>query len=332
MNSSIDAERYLVTGSSGCIGAWVVRELLADHAHVVAYDLATDSHRMSMILNDIDITALVRVQADITDLDRLERTLDEHGITRVVHLAALQVPFCRANPPGGASVNVVGTANVFEAVAHRLEMIPHVVFASSIAAYDAFVPGVAPAMNATPSTVYGVYKRATEQMAELYFADRGVPSIALRPHTIYGPGRDQGLTSGPTLAMLAVAAGREFVIPYTGSAQFQHAQDAARVFIQAAQGKATGASRANLAGQVASIAEIVELVQAHRHEGGGQISAAGPALAFPDRVPSDDVSDVVGAPTYDRPLRDGIADTISRFGLAIRTGQINPAAVIATSA
>ena len=195
MNSSIDAERYLVTGSSGCIGAWVVREQLADHAHVVAYDLATDSHRMSMILDDIDITALVRVQADITDLDRLERTLDEHGITRVVHLAALQVPFCRANPPGGASVNVVGTANVFEAVAHRLEMIPHVVFASSIAAYDAFVPGVAPAMNATPSTVYGVYKRATEQMAELYFADRGVPSIALRPHTIYGPGRDQGLTS-----------------------------------------------------------------------------------------------------------------------------------------
>ncbi len=328
MNSSATAERYLVTGAYGCIGAWVVRELLHAHAHVVAYDLATDSARMSLIINDADPTSLIRVQADITDLAALERTLDQHAITRVIHLAALQVPFCRANPPAGAAVNVVGTANIFEAVARRLDTIPHVVFASSIAAYDAHVPGAPPAMAGTPSTIYGVYKRATEQMAQLYADERGVASIGLRPHTIYGPGRDQGLTSAPTMAMMASAADRDFVIPYTGSAQFQHAQDAARVFVQATQAPASGAKMANLAGHVASIDKIIDLIHARSPKTADHISATGTALAFPESVPSGDLDEIIGATTFDRPLADGIADTIATFGSAIRAGLIDPHAVL----
>ena len=54
-------------------------------------------------------------------LGDLRRLLDEHEITRVVHLAALQVPFVRANPPLGMRVNVAGTVNVLEAVASRLD-------------------------------------------------------------------------------------------------------------------------------------------------------------------------------------------------------------------
>ena len=59
------------------------------------------------------------VAGDITDLDAVERASTRHGITNVIHLAALQVPFCRADPPLGARVNVVGTVNVFEAVKRR---------------------------------------------------------------------------------------------------------------------------------------------------------------------------------------------------------------------
>ena len=77
------------------------------------------------------------VAGDITDLAALERALDEHEITNIIHLAALQVPFCRADPPLGARVNVVGTVNVFEAVARRKQRIGHVVYASSVAVYDA---------------------------------------------------------------------------------------------------------------------------------------------------------------------------------------------------
>ncbi len=56
---------------------------------------------------------------DITDLAAVEAVLDGHGITNVIHLAALQVPFCRADPPPARSSTCVGTVNVFEAVKRR---------------------------------------------------------------------------------------------------------------------------------------------------------------------------------------------------------------------
>ena len=43
----------------------------------------------------------------------------------------------------------------------------------------------------------------------------GVPSIGLRPYVVYGPGRDQGMTSGPSVAMLAAARGEPFHIGYS---------------------------------------------------------------------------------------------------------------------
>ena len=59
-----------------------------------------------MLGDDVDRPEIVK--GDITELAAVERALDEHEITRVVHLAALQVPFVRANPPLGMHVNVAG--------------------------------------------------------------------------------------------------------------------------------------------------------------------------------------------------------------------------------
>src|SRR5215213_6382836 len=206
--------RFLVTGSGGCIGAWTVAQLVHAGTPVVAFDASPDDHRLKLVLDDDELAALTRVTGDITDLEGLERTLDEHGITHVIHLAALQVPFCRADPPLGARVNVVGTVNVFEAVARRAGRMGPVVYASSVAAYDALDDTAAvPAMHGVPSTLYGVYKRANEGTATVYAQERDTPSVGLRPHTVYGPGRDQGLTSAPSVAMLAAAAGRPYKLP-----------------------------------------------------------------------------------------------------------------------
>src|SRR5262249_33305431 len=122
-------ERFLVTGSLGCIGVWVLRTLLAGGAFVVGSDLAADSPRLGLVLEDEHHERLVRPQIDVTDLGQIERALDEYAITRIIHLAALQVPFCRADPPLGAAVNVVGTVNVLEAALRRQDRIPHVVYA-----------------------------------------------------------------------------------------------------------------------------------------------------------------------------------------------------------
>ncbi len=67
-----------------------------------------------------------------------------------IHLAALQVPFCRADPVRGARVNVVGTVCVFEAAKQR-ELGTPIAYASSAAVYDR-----SGAMS--PTTIYGVYK------------------------------------------------------------------------------------------------------------------------------------------------------------------------------
>src|SRR5512145_3081764 len=188
------SERFLVTGVLGCLGSWVARAVLADGDEVVGYDLGEDTARLRLVLGE-EADRVSRVRGDVTDLGALERALDEHEVTRVVHLAALQVPFVRANPPLGMRVNVAGTVNVFEAVAKRLDRIPGVAYATSTAVYSRSDPSPAPESGGTaPGTLYGVSKLADEGMARVYAADNGLPSIGLRPYVVYGPGRDQGMT------------------------------------------------------------------------------------------------------------------------------------------
>ena len=128
---------------------------------------------------------------------RSSTTLDEHEITRVVHLAALQVPFVRANPPLGMQVNVAGTVNVFDAVSRRLGRIPNVTYASSTAVYSASDPSPAPESGGCrPGTLYGVSKLADEGMARVYrgrarrAVDRAAAVRRLRPGP--RPGHDLG--------------------------------------------------------------------------------------------------------------------------------------------
>jgi nucleoside-diphosphate-sugar epimerase len=289
--------RFLVTGSGGCIGAWTVAQLVHDGAPVVAFDASPDDHRLKLVLTEEELAGLERVTGDITDLDALERTLDEHGITHVIHLAALQVPFCRADPPLGARVNVVGTVNVFEAVARRHDRMGPVVYASSVAAYDALDD----TMEGTPSTLYGVYKRANEGTATVFAQERGVASTGLRPHTVYGPGRDQGLTSAPTTAMLHAAADLPYKLPFGGAYQLQYAPDVAQAFIRASA-TADGAQLQDIGGPATHTDEVIEAITAAVPD--AQITYERVELPFPSET---------GDTTVATPLREGVADAIARF-------------------
>jgi len=53
------AERFLVTGAHGCIGAWVIRRLISEGADVVALDVSDDAHRLRMVLSESELAALV---------------------------------------------------------------------------------------------------------------------------------------------------------------------------------------------------------------------------------------------------------------------------------
>jgi UDP-glucuronate 4-epimerase len=309
------AEHFLVTGAGGCIGAWTVAQLVRESTPVVALDASDDDHRLRLLLDDAELGSLTRVRGDITDLDALERTLDEHAITHVIHLAALQVPFCRADPPLGARVNVVGTVNVFEAVARRADRMGSVVYASSVAAYDALDDATTgAAMEGVPSTLYGVYKRANEGTATVYAADRGIASVGLRPHTVYGPGRDQGLTSAPTVAMLAAAAGRPYKLPFGGAYQLQYAPDVAAAFVAAARTHRDGAALRDIGGPAVHTDELIAAIAAAAP--GAQITYEPVELPFPA-----DTGDPTAVAT---PLRDGVADAVARFRSLLARGRVTP--------
>jgi nucleoside-diphosphate-sugar epimerase len=297
----------MVTGAMGAIGAWTVRALL-DHGHeVVTYDLAGSSdHRLRLALTDHELEVLDRVEGDVTDLDELERAIDGHACTRIIHLAALQVPFVRDDPLKGAAVNVTGTLNVLEAARRRGEGIGPVVYASSIAALPTDDAG------GYPGTLYGVFKLANEGTAQRYFEDYGVSSVGLRPHTIYGPGRDQGLTSAPTAAMIAAAKGEEFHIPFGGAMQFQYSADAGEAFVRASEADVPGASVHNLDGPVVAVPDVIAAIERAAPEAKGRITAEETPLPFPSSVDSTSFEELVGGTTA-RPFEQGVAEAIEAF-------------------
>ena len=276
-------ERWLVTGALGCIGAWTAMTLVREGAGVVAFDLGDDLRRLRLIGSPQEIDAIDFVRGDIADLATVERVLAEHEITHVVHLAALQVPFVRENPVLGAQVNVTGTVNVFEA-ARRHGLETPIAYASSAAVYD---------RNGAvaPSTLYGVFKLANEGTAAIYAADHAVSSVGLRPFTVYGPGRDQGMTAGPTLAIAAAVLGEPYRIAFGGATQLHYAGDVAGAFIQAARSASPGAQTFCIGGPATSIADFVALVG--DIVPGSDISYDDTVLPFPDQLPK---------PWFDAPL------------------------------
>jgi len=316
-------DRFLITGALGCIGAWTVRNLVREGIPVVVFDLASDPRRLKLIMSDDELARVTFVTGDITDLEALERALDDHAITRVIHLAALQIPFVRANPPLGARVNVVGTVNVFEAVARRRDRIGSLVYASSAAVYDAVDAGesgvVAHGAAGHPTTLYGVFKQANEGTARVYWQDARVASIGLRPYIVYGPGRDQGLTSSPTKAMVAAALGKPYHIPYGGRAAYQYADDVARTFIACARAPFQGAEIFNLGGSVATMGEIVAAIEAAAPEVRGLITFDDKPLPFPEAFDAAPLEQVIGALPF-TPLAQAVADTIALFRERIAAG------------
>src|SRR5439155_15628134 len=100
-NGSTQAEegtvRVLLTGGYGCIGSWIVKELLERRAEVFVYDLKEDPRRLRLLLDEEQLRRVPFVAGDVTDLSALRSALAAHAVTHVIHLAGLQVPVCRAD-------------------------------------------------------------------------------------------------------------------------------------------------------------------------------------------------------------------------------------------
>jgi len=324
-------ERFLITGALGFIGAWTVRTLVREGIPVTTFDLGGSDRRLRQIMTADELAQVNFQTGDITSLEELESALDRNGTTSVIHLAALQVPFCRADPPLGARVNVGGTVNVFEAVKRRARSQPMapVVYTSSVAMFepndvDQSTGRLASAAAAHPTNHYGVYKLANEGNARVYWLDEGISSVALRPLTVYGVGRDQGMTSGPTKAIIAAILGRPYVVPFQGTTLYQYAEDVARTLIAASRTSIEGAHAFNLPGQLADGPAFRAAIESAVPGATELITFQPVDLPFPAEIDSDGI-ELLG-PLPVTPLSEGIGASAAIYQDLARRGRLDPVA------
>lgn len=289
----------LVTGAAGCIGAWAVKKLMEQGARPIVFDLTDNRERLELIMDDA--ASVTWEVGDITNYERLCTVIEKHNVSAIIHLAALQVPFCKADPITSVKVNVVGTTHIFEAA--RKFGIKRITYASSIAS---------PAMgdNDFLATLYGAHKVCGEQMAAVYWQDWQVPSLCIRPGVIYGPGRDQGMSAAPTMAILAALFEQSYTIPFSGPVAFVHVEDAADRFVAGISRDIEDALVFDMQGTEADIADV--LIDIKQQIEGADIHLTGAPLPFP-HAPDDGRLDALLNVAPYRSMSGGIAQTLDVY-------------------
>jgi nucleoside-diphosphate-sugar epimerase len=315
---------YLVTGAHGFIGAWVVKRLLASNAGVVIFDRSIDPRRLRLIMDDDEIAQAAVVEGDITDGDFVSQIVEEHQITNIIHLAGLQVPACRANPRLGAMVNVIGTINVFEAAKNSNGRVKRIAYASSAAVFGKSDDAVTESQAGGTNTHYGAFKQCNEDNARVYFQDNGISSAGLRPLTVYGVGRDTGVTSDPTKAMKAAVVGRPFHIRFGGKTDFLYVADCADAFIRAAAAELEGAHVFNSHGETIEVAAVVEEIEKLIPSAKGSITVDPTPMALPPQLDDTAIIAALGDIPHTS-LAQGTKETIERFAFLHRAGRLDTA-------
>ncbi len=307
--------KILVTGSQGCIGSWVVKRLIEAGHYVLTFDVNDSVARLEMIAGKAVAAKADRRVGRIEDSAAVKTLIRDESITHIVHLAAVLMPFCQKNPVEGGLINVIGTLNLFEAARDSGREV-RIVYASSSAVWgptDEYGEGaLTEDLPVKPATHYGVFKAANEGNARIFFATDAISSIGLRPWTVFGPGRDAGLTADPTLAMRAVAQRQPFQIRLSGFMDLQYVQDVADIFIQCLFSPVKGAYVFNLRGQVVGMDELRLMLEALRPGAAGLISVAGPAVPVAYRMDDTALVRTVGEVPR-TPLKDAIRSTIEAF-------------------
>eukprot|EP00928_Gymnodinium_smaydae_P064775 TRINITY_DN48038_c0_g1_i1.p1 TRINITY_DN48038_c0_g1~~TRINITY_DN48038_c0_g1_i1.p1 ORF type:complete len:380 (-),score=98.98 TRINITY_DN48038_c0_g1_i1:80-1153(-) len=330
--------RVLVTGGQGFLGAYVLRDLLQRGAAVAILDVAENAGILRQVLSDAELAKVEKTFADIADFAAVRAAVLRFRPTAIIHLAGVQIPTIKVNPALGVSVNVSGTVNVFEAakqVAAELGTAPApVAYASSGAVLGptSDYPAGGAALPAErdyhkPRTLYGVFKLCNEGTARIYWQDHGVASVALRPLTIFGVGREVGLTSGPTKAVKAAVLGRRFVVEVSGTTGFHYVDDVARIFVDAVVGaaRAGGAHVCGIRGHVASYEAFLQEAARSVPEVArlASIKPGAPDVPIHGDVDEAPLRALCGRDNLHRSLSEAVADMAAHFKELKRRGALH---------
>ena len=186
---NINGSKILVTGGAGLIGSSTIDALLREHtpAKIVIFDNLVRG-RLANVERALADKRVSFVEGDIADSAAIERAT--RGMDAVIHLAALRITACAAEPRQALEVMCDGSFNVVEAA--RLAGVRRVVAASSASVYglaDSF-PTREDHHPYNNRTWYGASKVMLEGLLRSYHAMHGLPYVAMRYFNVYGPRMD----------------------------------------------------------------------------------------------------------------------------------------------
>ena len=173
----------LVTGGTGFVGIHVVAQLAELGEPVVALSAEGEMDESSRDFLGPARERVACVKGDVLDMDTLRRAIERHDVERIIHGAAITA-IGDLEPDAArqaAVVNVGGTATVLEAA--RLAGVKRFVHLSSASVYGATDPDIPLEEDATlaPRGIYGITKRAGEDVVRRYFEIFGMEGAVLRP-------------------------------------------------------------------------------------------------------------------------------------------------------
>jgi nucleoside-diphosphate-sugar epimerase len=213
----LQGKRILMTGGAGFIATTLAR-LLVDANEIVAVD---NLHRDALSGTDLTEHANFEFrQGDVLDAELMVEVA--RGATHIVHCAAIAgVDTVLESPVRTMRVNLIGTYNVLEAAAGKLDTLERLVEFSTSEVFGTHAFNVREGAVTTIGSVgearwtYAVSKLAGEHMAHAYHDELRVPIVSVRPFNVYGPGQIGG---GAIRAFIEAAlAGRDLVIHGDGS-------------------------------------------------------------------------------------------------------------------
>jgi CDP-glucose 4,6-dehydratase len=180
--------RALVTGATGIVGSWLVKELLAQDAYVVAFVL--DVEPQSEVVRSGDLQRCAVVTGSLEDLNSLERAVTLHDVDSVFHLGAQTiVGVARRAPLATLETNVRGTYNLLEVCRRHSDLIRSIVIASSDKAYgEAVQLPYTEESRLAANHPYDVSKAAADMIAQAYHHTYGLPLAIARCGNIFGGG------------------------------------------------------------------------------------------------------------------------------------------------
>ena len=306
------SKSVLVTGGGGFVGTWVLRSLLNRGIDAVALDAFENPVRWKRLLGT-RVDEIPFVSGSLLDRELLANVFSQHRVTHVIHLAALLTPACQQDPFAGCEVNVLGSVALFEqAVKSQVHGFS---YASSLAVFgpepDSLISPKGQAENRSPS-FYGTFKKAVELIAEQYWLHSKLASVGIRPHVVYGPERDQGLTAGPSLAARAAALGESYQISYRGLVGYDYVEDVADAFVRTALETPPGAVVVDLPSEPATAEQLVAAIDFVVPGAASRITINGPTLPRNDS-PRDRVITEILSDWKSTSIADGIRRTVEFY-------------------